>query len=66
MGRRLDGLTVGVVGVGRVGRRVIGMLRAAFPATRIVAHDIAPDEAFGRLHGVRWVDAAWSLAKPTS
>jgi D-3-phosphoglycerate dehydrogenase len=56
MGRRLDGLTVGVVGVGRVGRRVIGMLRAAFPATRIVAHDIAPDESFGRLHGVRWVD----------
>ena len=31
MGRRLDGLTVGVVGVGRVGRRVIRMVRGAFP-----------------------------------
>lgn len=57
MGRRLDGLTVGILGVGRVGRRVISMLSAAFPAARILANDIVPDEAFGRAHGVRWVPA---------
>ncbi|MBZ5557454.1 MAG: phosphoglycerate dehydrogenase [Acidobacteriia bacterium] len=56
MGRRLDGLTVGLVGAGRVGRRVATMIRAAFPSTTILAHDLAPDTAFGRATGVRWVD----------
>jgi D-3-phosphoglycerate dehydrogenase len=56
MGRRLDGLTVGIVGAGRVGRRVARMLRGAFPSTTIVAHDVAPDEAFGREVGIRWVE----------
>ena len=58
MGRRLDGLTVGVIGVGRVGTRVIRMIRAAFPATTVLAHDVAPDAAFGRELGVRWVEPA--------
>lgn len=56
MGRRLDGLSVGVVGVGRVGRRVIQLLRGAFPRVRILANDIAPDLDFGREHRIRWVD----------
>ena len=50
-GRRLAQVTVGVVGVGRIGRRVIRLL-AAF-GTRILANDLAPvtlDET------VRWVD----------
>lgn len=63
MGRRLDGLTVGIVGVGRVGTRVIRMLRAAFPSTRILAHDISPDTAFGTAHGVEWTTFENLLAR---
>ena len=50
-GRRLATITVGVVGVGRIGRRVIRLL-AAF-GTQILANDLAP----ARLdHPVEWVD----------
>jgi D-3-phosphoglycerate dehydrogenase / 2-oxoglutarate reductase len=58
MGRRLDGLTVGVIGVGRVGRRVIRLLRGGFPSTVVLATDLLPDEAFGLGQDVRWVDPA--------
>ena len=56
IGRRLDGLTVGVVGVGRVGKRVIRLLRGAFPGVRILANDIAPDLDFGHEQSIGWVD----------
>lgn len=57
MGRRLEGLTVGLIGVGRVGRRVARMIRAAFPSTRLLGHDIAPDGAVGTECALEWVDA---------
>jgi D-3-phosphoglycerate dehydrogenase len=62
MGRRLADATVGVIGVGRIGTRVIRILRNAFPSIRILAHDIAPDEGFGREHDVEWVDKEELLA----
>ena len=56
MGRRLDGLTIGVVGVGRVGKRVIRILRGGFPSVTILANDIEPDSAFGNEYDLIWVD----------
>jgi D-3-phosphoglycerate dehydrogenase len=56
LGRRLDGLTVGVVGVGRVGKRVIRILRNAFPNVVILANDIQPDYSLANEFGVRWLE----------
>ena len=54
VGRRLSELTVGVVGVGRVGKRVIRHLQGFAPG--ILANDLAPDLEFGAAHAIRWVD----------
>lgn len=56
MGRRLSKLTVGIVGVGRIGKGVIRHLVGGFPGVRILANDIQPDIAFGHAHCVEWVD----------
>ena len=56
MGRRLDGLTVGVIGVGRVGKRVVRILRGGFPNVTVLANDIEPDFAFGNEYRLTWVD----------
>lgn len=56
MGRRLDGLTVGVIGVGRIGKRVLRTLHLAFPNSQLLANDLTPELDFGREHGIRWVD----------
>ncbi len=52
-GLRLANATVGVLGVGRIGRRVVRHLRGGFPSVRILANDLAPDTT---LEGVEWVD----------
>ena len=54
VGRRLSELTVGVIGVGRVGKRLIRHLQGFAP--RILASDLAPDVEFGTLHQVGWVE----------
>lgn len=53
MGRNLDELTIGIIGVGRIGRRVARHL-AAFGA-KIIANDLAPDEDFGAPLRIDWV-----------
>jgi len=55
VGRRLSGLTAGVIGVGRVGRLVIQHLRAFRPA-RILANDLITDDSFGKQTGCIWID----------
>src|SRR5439155_18902513 len=47
MGRRLSAMTVGVVGVGRIGKRVIRHLVGGFHGVRILANDLQPDYGFG-------------------
>jgi D-3-phosphoglycerate dehydrogenase len=54
MGRRLSECVVGVIGCGRVGKRVIRHLRGAFPQVRILANDIAPDLGSSDLASVEW------------
>jgi D-3-phosphoglycerate dehydrogenase / 2-oxoglutarate reductase len=55
LGRRIDELTVGVVGVGRVGRRLIRILRAGFPNARVLCNDLQPDEKFANeVGGLDW------------
>src|SRR5438128_1029896 len=56
LGRRLDGLTVGVLGAGRIGKRVIRILKGGFPNVLILANDIQPDYDFGKEFDVQWID----------
>jgi D-3-phosphoglycerate dehydrogenase / 2-oxoglutarate reductase len=56
MGRRLSNMTVGVVGVGRIGKRVIRHLSGGFPGVKILANDILPDLGFGARYEIEWAD----------
>ena len=40
MGRRLDGLTIGILGLGRIGKRITRILKGGFPNVHIVANDL--------------------------
>ena len=53
LGRRLSDVTVGVIGVGRVGKRLIRHLQGFSP--RILANDLTPDHEFGISNHVHWV-----------
>ena len=54
MGRLLRGRVVGLVGLGRVGKRLVELLTPF--ACRILATDPVPDEWFAERHGIRFVD----------
>lgn len=53
MGMELRGKTMGIVGLGRIGKEVC--LRAQAFGMRVVAHDPYPDEAFAATHEVTFV-----------
>ena len=55
VGRRLANVTVGVIGIGRVGRLVIQHLQA-FKPSRILINDIAIDDDFAKKNGCVWTD----------
>jgi len=56
MGKRISEITIGIIGVGRIGHLLIGHLAGGFPGVRILANDLAPDMDFGARHDVTWVD----------
>jgi D-3-phosphoglycerate dehydrogenase len=56
MGRRLAEVTVGVIGVGRIGKRVIRHLREGFPGVRLMANDLVPDQDFATKYDVIWAE----------
>jgi D-3-phosphoglycerate dehydrogenase len=55
VGRRISELTIGVIGVGRVGRLVIRHL-AAFNGVRILANDLVTDYDFAKEAGFIWTE----------
>ena len=54
MGSLMIGKTVGVVGLGRVGRRVAALLGAF--GTKLIAYDVVPDDGWAAEHGVERVE----------
>lgn len=56
MGKRISEITVGIIGVGRIGHLLIGHLAGGFPGVRILANDLVPDMEFAARHGVTFVD----------
>jgi D-3-phosphoglycerate dehydrogenase len=56
IGRRLGLMTVGVIGVGRIGRRVIQHIKGWSP--QILANDLKEDLNFSGITGCSWTDAA--------
>jgi phosphoglycerate dehydrogenase-like enzyme len=53
LGRDLGALTLGIVGAGAIGRRVVKRARAF--GTTVLAHDVQPDEAFAAEWNVDYV-----------
>ncbi len=54
MGRRIGESTVGVIGVGRIGSRVIQILNS-FGVRRFLAHDVEPQRSLFQGADVEWV-----------
>ncbi len=54
MGRSMEELTTGIIGVGRIGGRVARLL--AFMGAKVIANDIEPNEELGAEIGLEWVE----------
>lgn len=65
-GIELSGRTLGIVGLGRIGKRVA--VRAQALEMRVIANDIAPDTAFAAERGIPFVekDELWAQADVVS
>jgi len=55
LGRRLGEVTVGLIGVGRIGTGVLGRLHG-FGCKRIIVNDIEPKHHLETAFGLEWVD----------
>lgn len=53
-GRRIPEVTIGVIGVGRIGTRVLNRLRS-FGTPRLLLNDISPNSEIDRQFKVEWV-----------
>ena len=54
MGRSFEELTIGIIGVGRIGSRVARHLK--FLGAHVIANDIAPNLELGEQIGIEWVE----------
>ena len=55
IGRRISELSIGIIGVGRIGKGVISRL-SAFTNNRILVNDINPNLELNNYHNLEWVD----------
>lgn len=53
-GKRIADSTIGIIGLGRIGKRVVRRL-SCFGTPRILVNDIKPDPELTRLHKIEWV-----------
>jgi D-3-phosphoglycerate dehydrogenase len=61
MGNLLQGKTVGLIGLGRIGRRMVELLEPFKPV--FLARERTPDKTFVKRHGVRLVDLSHLLQR---
>ena len=54
-GRRLGNVTIGIIGVGRIGKRVLKLLQG-FETAKILVNDISPSRELNSELEVRWVN----------
>jgi D-3-phosphoglycerate dehydrogenase len=54
MGYLINELTIGIIGMGRIGKRVVKLLQPF--ETRILCYDIKPDIKFGEAFNINWVN----------
>jgi D-3-phosphoglycerate dehydrogenase / 2-oxoglutarate reductase len=53
-GRRIPEVTIGIIGVGRIGGRVLNRIKS-FGTPRLLVNDIMPNKEINHLHKVEWV-----------
>lgn len=53
-GQEVAGKTLGIIGLGRIGKKVAA--RAIGMEMQVIAHDIAPDDAFAKANGIAFVE----------
>lgn len=54
-GKRIANSCIGIIGVGRIGTKVIQHLTGGFPGVKILANDILPNNSFNSNPSVKWV-----------
>jgi D-3-phosphoglycerate dehydrogenase len=54
MGSLLEEINIGIIGIGRIGKRVCKLLQPFNPT--ILASDLEPDIAFGKEYNLKWLD----------
>ena len=55
-GKRIANSTIGIIGVGRIGSRVISRLFGGFGTPRVLVNDITPEAELERKFKIDWVD----------
>jgi len=61
MGRQLAGKTVGIIGLGRIGKKVALILKAM--GADVIAYDLYPDKEFAHAHGIEFCEKLEDLLK---